>query len=99
MTFYEIVKFRKSSFLLEQDTEIRCQIFDRSQPEFPLRLLPDRAFETLTAPDPGRSLMLMRVFRHNSSEGSYDRDSPGTGNNSRADQAPPVLRARPDRPS
>jgi hypothetical protein len=47
--------------MLEQDSEITWQISDRFQPEFPLGLLPDRAFETLMKQG-GRVFILDRIY-------------------------------------
>ena len=70
--------------------EIRSQIFGQSHFVFPLRLLPERAFETLTAPHPYRYFMRMHAYRHNSSAGFCGRSFLGIGNNNRDDRAPPV---------
>ena len=81
--------------ICQRRTEITSQIFGRSHFEFPLRLLPERAFETLTAPHRYRHFMWMHAYRHNSSAGFCGRSFPGSGNNNRDDRAPPVSRALP----
>ena len=78
-------------------TEVTCRISGRSHFEFPLLLPPERAFETLTAPHPYRSLMWMHAYRHNSSAGFCGRSFLDSDNNNRDDRAPPVSRELADR--
>jgi hypothetical protein len=73
-----------------EKTEITTQIFGRSHFEFLLWLLPEGAFETLTAPHPCRYFTWMHAYRHNSSADFCGRNFPGNGNNNRDDRAPPV---------
>ena len=78
-------------------TETMRRTCGRFHFEFPLRLHPEHAFETPTAPHPYRYLMWMHAYRHNSSAGFCDRSSRGIGNSNKGGRGPPVSRARSHR--